>query len=68
MTGGTPQQETPQGTEPKGRAGGMLRQGFWNYAMDRWAPKSPAGRLAFELAILIVFFAVLAVLLRLASS
>jgi hypothetical protein len=68
MTGGARGRETPQGTEPRGGAGGMLRQGFWNYAMDRWAPKNPAGRLAFELAILIVFFAVLAVLLALASS
>jgi hypothetical protein len=68
VTGGTPGQETPQGTEPKGGAGGMLRQGFWNYAVDRWAPKSPTRRLAFEMAILIGFFAVLAALLKLASS
>ncbi len=47
---------------------GMLRQGFWNYAMDRWAPKNPTGRLIFEMGILIGFFVVLAVLLKLAQG
>ncbi len=47
---------------------GMLRQGFWNYAMDRWAPKNPTGRLIFEMGILIGFFLVLAVLAKLAQG
>jgi len=46
----------------------ILRRGLWNYAMDRWAPKNSTGRLAFEMTILIGFFLVLAVLLKLASS
>ncbi len=46
----------------------ILRRGLWNYAMERWAPKNQAGRLAFEMAILIGFFLVLAVIVQLASS
>lgn len=46
----------------------ILRRGLWNYAMERWAPKNQGGRLAFEMAILIGFFLVLAVIVRLASS
>lgn len=56
--------EQPQ----KGGANGVLKQGLWNYAMNRWAPKNPTGRLAFEMAIPIGFFLVLAVMLKLASS
>jgi hypothetical protein len=63
MTSGIPEQRPPRGP-----GGPILRQGFWNYAMNRWAPKNPAGRLAFEMTILIVFFGILAVLARLASG
>jgi hypothetical protein len=50
------------------KSGGMLRQGFWNYAMDRWASKNPTGRLIFEMGILIGFFLLLAVLAMLAQG
>jgi hypothetical protein len=68
MTGRAPEQETRQGQGSKGGAGSMLRQGLLNYALDRWAPKNPAGRLAFEMTLLIAFFAILAALFKLASS
>ena len=45
----------------------MLQQGFWNYALDRWAPKTQPARLIFEMSILIGFFVVLAVLAKLAG-
>ena len=60
------------GTGPDGKPAapknGMLRQGFWNYAMDRWAPKNPTGRLIFEMGILSGFFVVIAVLAKLARG
>jgi hypothetical protein len=58
--------------DPSPRTGGtgreILRIGLWNYVSNRWAPKNAAGRLAFEIGILIGFFLVLAVLLKLASG
>ena len=56
------------GGQPAAPKSGMLRQGFWNYAMDRWAPKNPTGRLIFEMGILIGFFVVIAVLAKLAQG
>ncbi len=49
-------------------ARGILRVGLWNYASNRWAPKNPAAKLLFEIAILAVFFVVLAVLLVLSQG
>jgi hypothetical protein len=66
MVDGTSGQGGSQGDGQ--RPAPILRRGLWNYAMDRWAPKNPTGRLAFEMAILIGFFLVLAVILKLASS
>jgi len=67
MTNADPRR--PVAPEPsRGGAGPVLRRGLWNYGMDRWAPKNPGGRLAFELAILFVFFALLALLLKLSAG
>ena len=41
---------------------GILRLGLLNYIMLRWAPKNRFARLAVEMAILLVFFGILAVL------
>jgi hypothetical protein len=54
-----PAAEQPLPTDMRG----ILRIGLFNYLMRRWAPKNPAARLAVEMALLVVFFGILAVLL-----
>jgi hypothetical protein len=60
MTG--PTQGGPEAQRPS-----AMRQGLWNYAMNRWAPKTQPARILVEFGILIAFFVVLAVLVKLAS-
>ncbi|HEX7492494.1 MAG TPA: hypothetical protein VF337_12405 [Candidatus Limnocylindrales bacterium] len=66
----------PAGYDPAGRqtpaqipaGGNILRMGLWNYISYRWAPKNTAGKIAFEIGILVVIFLILAVLLVLSRS
>ncbi len=45
-----------------------LQRGLWNVAMERYAPKNPTGRLIFEMGILLGFFLVLGLLVKLAQG
>jgi hypothetical protein len=67
MTNASSDQNVPTDQGRKG-GGGVLRQGLLNYALDRWAPKDPRSRLAFELVIALAFFALLALLLKLSAG
>jgi hypothetical protein len=66
----TPGYQTPADRAPAPTSTGreILRMGWWNYVMLRWGPKNSAARFAVEMALLIAFFLVLAILAKLASS
>jgi len=59
--GGNTTPPTPTGRE-------ILRMGLWNYASNRWGPKNPVARLIVEIAVLVVFFLVLALVVALAQG
>jgi hypothetical protein len=61
-----PYQNQAPAPQPTGKS--VLRQGLWNYAMDRWAPKTQPARIIVEMTFLIAFFLVLAILLRLSAG
>jgi hypothetical protein len=61
-------QPAPEPQRAPSDPGGILRIGFWNYVMMRWAPRNRLGRLIFEMTFLIIFFGILAVLLLLARG
>jgi hypothetical protein len=42
--------------------------GWFNYVMLRWGPKNSAAKLAVEMALLIGFFLILAILAKLAQG
>ena len=46
----------------------ILRVGLGNYASNRWLPKNPVLKFVIEIAILVVFFLVLAILMKLTQG
>jgi hypothetical protein len=42
--------------------------GLWNYFLYRWGPKNKAARFVLETAVLVVFFLILAILLKLSQG
>jgi hypothetical protein len=45
-----------------------VRLGLWNYATDRWAPRDQPARLIFEIAIMLPFVVVLAIVITLSQG
>jgi hypothetical protein len=53
---------------PKYTGKEILRMGLWNYLTVRYAPKNAAGKLIFEIGILVAVFMVLGILFILTRS
>jgi len=61
-----PPSQTPNPAPTSGRQ--ILRMGLWNYVANRCGPRNAAARFALEIGVLVIFFAILAVLMVLAQS
>jgi hypothetical protein len=61
-------QTPPNAPAPKLFSREALRRGWLNVFMDRWAPKTQPARIAFEFALLIPVFLILAIMVKLSQG
>jgi hypothetical protein len=58
----------PTGPKPRPTGRQILQMGVWNYISGRYAPKSTAGRWAFDIGVLAIILLPIAILAKLASN
>jgi hypothetical protein len=64
----TETQTPPNEPAPKLMSREALRRGWFNVALDRWAPKAQPARIIVEMGILIAVFLVLALAVKLSQG